>query len=192
VFEEDGATSAPTEPRPTADEIARVRAAVEQASAARSLGERWLAQVAEAEAAVAAETAAFEKAEAEASRLDALLEAVRQAPSVVASRQAAALGELGPVTLEFGENPAVTVLVDGRPWWLASRGRQVVADAWLRSALRRALQTPWLPLFVDNVQDVGGQPLPDLQGPVIFLQTTDHKGISVRRRVPRETSTSEG
>jgi hypothetical protein len=89
------------------------------------------------------------------------------------------LGDMGPVSLEFGENPAVVVLIDGRPWWLASRGRQVVGDAWLRAALRRAMNLPDLPLIVDNVQDVGGQPLPALPGPVVLLRTTDEPGIQV-------------
>ncbi|MEQ1572111.1 MAG: hypothetical protein ABMA64_41165, partial [Myxococcota bacterium] len=115
-------------------------------------------------------------------RLSALLEAVRAAPSAVAARQALSLGDLGPVTLTFGDNPAVTVSIDGRPWWLASRGRQVVADMFLRAAIRRVLDKEWLPIVVDNVQDVGGQPLPEVEGPVVLLQTTDGKGISVRRR----------
>jgi hypothetical protein len=115
-------------------------------------------------------------------RLSDLLEAVRAAPSVVAARQALSLGDLGPVTFEFGENPAVKVNIDGRPWWLASRGRQVVADMYLRGAIRRVLDKEWLPIVVDNVQDVGGQPLPDLEGPVVLLVTNDEQGIRVERK----------
>ena len=119
----------------------------------------------------------------EVDRLGALLDAVRAAPSAVAQRQAEALGDLGPVSLEFGENPAVSVLVDGRPWWLASRGRQVVADVWLRSAIRRALGLAYLPIVIDNVQDVGGQPVPHLDdGPTIVLKTTDGPSIQVVRK----------
>ncbi len=110
--------------------------------------------------------------EGEATRLDALLEAVRGAPSAVAARQAAALGDLGPVSLHFGDSPAVEVRVDGRPWWLASRGRLVVADVWLRAALRRVSGLSW-PIFVDNVQDVAGQPLPSPGSPVVWLRTTE-------------------
>lgn len=84
------------------------------------------------------------------------------------------------------------MLIDGRPWWLASRGRQVVADACLRAALRRAMEMPYLPLFVDNIQDVGGQPLPPVAGPVVWLQTTDGKGIFVRRRTASRESTAGG
>ena len=76
------------------------------------------------------------------------------------------------MSLHFGDNPAVEVRIDGRPWWLASRGRQVVADVWLRAALRRALGRDW-PLFVDNVQDVAGQPLPEPGGSTVWLRTAD-------------------
>ena len=53
------------------------------------------------------------------------------------------------------------------------------------------VQLPWLVLFVDNCQDVGGQGFPDLPGPVVFLQTTDGKGLLVRRKVPRDGGPSE-
>ncbi|MFT4622354.1 MAG: hypothetical protein ACI8PZ_001010 [Myxococcota bacterium] len=120
-------------------------------------------------------TAARERltaAQTECARLDVLLAAVREVPSELAAQQVAALGALGPVSLVFGDNPAVEVRIDGRPWWLASRGRQVVADLWLRAALRRVLGEDW-PLFVDNVQDVAGQSLPDPGGPAVWLRTAD-------------------
>ena len=105
--------------------------------------------------------------------LDALVAAIRAAPSDVLGDRLAALKPLGPVALVTTEDAVLAALIDGRPWWLASRGRLVVADIWLRAALRRALEMPWLPLFVDNVQDVGGQPLPAVDGPAVYLRTTD-------------------
>lgn len=123
--------------------------------------------------------ALHERLATEADRLDALLHAVRTAPSLALSSALGSLADLGPVELILGENPAVTVLIDGRPWWLASRGRQVVADAALRNALRRATAIP-LPIALDNVQDVGGQPLPALDGPWIELRTTDDPALVVR------------
>lgn len=109
----------------------------------------------------------------EGARLDALVEAVRAAPSVLLRRQVAdVLGDTGPLSLEFPASGGVDVLVDGRAWSLASTGRQIVADVHLRAALRRALRMPFLPLFVDQVQDVAGQPLPT-PAPCILLRTTD-------------------
>jgi HAMP domain-containing protein len=106
---------------------------------------------------------------------------IREVPSRLAARQAAALGDLGPVSLTFSDNPAVSVLIDGRPWWLASRGRQVVADIHLRAAIRRAAGLSDLPIIIDNVQDVGGQPIPRIPGPVLILRTTDETGISIQQ-----------
>lgn len=118
---------------------------------------------------------------AECARLDALLGVVREVPSLLAAKQAQALGDLGPVSLTFSDNPAVSVLIDGRPWWLASRGRQVVADMHLRAAIRRAAGLTGLPIVVDNAQDVGGQPLAQIPGPVVILRTTDETGISIQQ-----------
>ncbi len=114
----------------------------------------------------------------EAARLDALVNAVRKAPSVAARKQLGALGDLGPVKLDLTEEGGVTVLVDGRPYHLASTGRVVVADAWLRAGLRRALKMPFLPLFVDNTQAVGGMDVPRFS-PTILLKTTDSPNIEV-------------
>ena len=90
-----------------------------------------------------------------------------------------ALGDLGPVSFVFGDNPAVEVRVDGRPWWLASRGRLIVADAYLRAALRRVMELEFLPLVIDNVQDVGGQDLPALAPPLIVLRTNHGPELTV-------------
>jgi len=108
-----------------------------------------------------------------AEHMDALVGAIRAAPSDVLGSRLGVLEPLGPVSLVSSDEGTMSVLIDGRPWWLASRGRLVVADLWLRAALRRALAMPWLPLFVDNVQDVGGQPLPVIDGPAVYLRTTD-------------------
>lgn len=126
---------------------------------------------------VEAEQAQF-RLSAEADRLDVLLAAVREAPSAVVARQQERLGDLGPVSLVLGSDPAIEVRIDGRPWWVASRGRLVVADLWLRAALRRAWGVT-APLFVDNVQDVAGQRLPEVEGPVVLLRTAELPGLIV-------------
>ena len=113
--------------------------------------------------------------QAEHQRLDRLLSYVRQLPSVVASRQADALGDLGPVSLTWGagtaRDPAVSVLYEGRPWaGLLSGGERIVAGYWLRAALRRLAGLDRLPIWVDHAQDWSGE-LPDL-GHTIELRTT--------------------
>ena len=117
---------------------------------------------------------------AEYDRLTALIEAIREEPSVSVRRKLGALGDLGPVSLELPDGGGARVLVDGRPWWLASTGRQVVADVWLRAGIRRALGAKaesW-PLVIDCAQDVGGQELPT-PTPAIVLTTTDGTSLAV-------------
>ena len=144
------------------------------------------------QSALTASTAAVESRELEANRLDALVNIIREAPSQIAAQQATALGDLGPVSLTFSNKPAVSVLIDGRPWWLASRGRQVVADIHLRSAIRRAAGLHHLPIVVDNVQDVGGQPIPRIVGSGLILRTTDETAISIRRLLSADPSQQDG
>lgn len=114
----------------------------------------------------------------EAERLDALVDAVRAAPSVAARQQLGALGDLGPIELTLSDGGGVDVSVDGRPYHFASTGRIVVADAYLRAGIRRAARMSYLPLFVDQVQSVAGQPVPILP-PTILLRTTEDDGIAV-------------
>ncbi|MCK5550755.1 MAG: AAA family ATPase [Hyphomicrobiaceae bacterium] len=115
----------------------------------------------------------------ECERLDVLVSAIRRAPSVAARRQLAALGDIGPVSIEFRDKDGgIDLLVDGRPFYLASTGRLVVADAWLREGIRRARGISYLPIFVDCVQDVAGQRL-HLPAPAIALRTTETEWIDV-------------
>ena len=157
---------------------------------AAGAAEQRQADLRELEQSIVAAAATAQTQQALSARLDALVAAVRQAPSLLAARQAQSLGDLGPVSLTFGDNPAVRVQIDGRPWWLASRGRQVVADIHLRAALRRAARLQDLPIVIDNVQDVGGQPIPSIQGPVLILRTTDEPAISIQQ-VPSPEHTAD-
>jgi hypothetical protein len=113
--------------------------------------------------------AAHATAALEAERLDVLVNAVRAAPSIIAKQQAEALGDLGPVSIRFGTDPAVEVLFDKRPWYAASTGKRILCDLWLRAAIRRASGHEWLPLFVDERQSWSG-PLPAFE-PRIELWT---------------------
>jgi hypothetical protein len=184
VPEASTAQPEPTTPRPSPDEVAAARATAAHAASAEGVRRERVRDMEAAKTQARAESRRHAEADSETTRLDALLEAVRTVPSILAHRQALALGDLGPVALQFGDNPAVSILIDGRPWWLASRGRRIVADAWLRAGLRRALGRPGLPIVIDNTQDVKGQPLPAVGGPVILLHTSEGQGITVTRGMP--------
>lgn len=176
------AAEPPEVERPSEEEVARVKDALAARQAAEGARKQREADLEKTRTLLERERAKYDEASKEADRLDVLLGAVRTAPSIVAAEQALALGDLGPVSLEFGDNPAVEVKIDGRPWWLASRGRQVVADTHLRMALRQVMELDHLPIIIDNVQDVGGQPLPDVPGPAFLLRTDDGKGLRVRKK----------
>lgn len=165
----------PTAPDPAALDAARatVRECDEQVGASRQR-ER---DILEGTRHVAHATQALEQAEQRAAYADALVDVLRVAPSVLAARQLGALGDLGPVTVDLPEGGGVDVRIDGRPWHLASTGRQIVGDIWLRAGIRRALGMDYLPLVVDCVQDVGGQEVPD-PAPTIRLVTTDGHGLT--------------
>jgi hypothetical protein len=160
--------------QPQVEEAERaVDAHREQLRRARADLEAAEREISDAGAALEAARAGLAAAERRAEHLDHLVAAIRAAPTAALGRRLAALEPLGPVRLETSEAAPMLVRIDGRPWWLASRGRLVVADLWLRAALRRALEMPWLPLFVDNVQDVAGQPLPAVSGPLVLLRTAE-------------------
>ncbi len=172
----DDAPQPPPGARPTPDELA----AAHHGAAAAGARQQRREDLESTAALLADATNRLARQSAHADRLHALLEAVRVAPSAVAAQMALALGDLGPVSLAFGDHPAVEVLIDGRPWWLASRGRQVVADGHLRAAMRRVMEMDHVLLILDNVQDVGGQPLPAIAPPTLMLRTNDAPGIAVK------------
>ena len=162
----------PSDGRPNAQELEQARRAVEDASKAAGRAEQRSQDLESLRKTLQTSEAALEAAEGERARLDALVDAVRRAPSEAARAQRSALGDLGPVSLTLRKDGGVDVLIDQRPWHLASTGRRVVADAWFRAALRRAIGLSWLPLFIDCTQDVVGQPLPKV-APVFELRTTE-------------------
>lgn len=159
------------EPRPA--DVERAKELLREArelEGARKQRQRDLQQISDSLSGAMAEAAKYSE---EVKRSEALLAAIRRAPSVAARRQAQLVGDLGPVELRFpSEGPASEVLVDGLPYWTASTGRQVVADVFLRLWLRRAFKVPWFMLTVDRVQDVAGQRLPDAS-PALHLLTRE-------------------
>ena len=156
----------------------------------RSDLEKWQRRRDEAAAAVDAAQEASRAAESEADRVGALVRALREAPTTAAARQVQALHDAMTTTdavrVRFAApeeaGDVVSVTIEGRPWYLASSGMQVVADLAIRDALRRlaceldGLQ--WLscvPVVVDCAQDWSGDlpPAATLSGPTVYLYTDE-------------------
>lgn len=159
----------PAGTRPGGVEVRAARAVVtagERGVGAAQQHERAVAARAEAVARDERELAA---ARTEAAHMAAVLAAVRRAPSELLRRGVDRLGDLGPVTLHPTDT-GIEVRVDGRDWRRASRGELLVADVWLRCAIRRVAKMTWFPLPIDNRQDWSGA-LPDGIAPAIVLVT---------------------
>lgn len=154
--------AAPAVGRPSvealADAVAVLRAADDAAAVAKErAGKR-------AAAAKAVETATTRHAAAEAAvlRYEALVQAVRDAPTAIVKRMVDALGDLGPVRFVFPatekpSDPCIAAEVrDERGFWTAwdraSTGTKVIADLYLRDALGRTAGLKALPLVGDDAQ----------------------------------------
>ena len=178
----------PADDRPTRERSAWAQSILEQLDAAGAITANRARDVEDAEIAVDEACTAYEGAEDEAQRLGCLVKVLRAAPQALSDHYDRALGDLGPVSLVWGSGHrehAVRLLLDGRTWnyhapGLASTGRKLVGDLWFRAAIRRALGLWYVPLWVEQVQDVQGQPLPDVGGPVVLLETADVDGMEVR------------
>ena len=133
------------------------------------------------------------RAAATATRMKALVDALRRAPGVIAREQVALFGDLGPVAIDFpvptegaGNPPAVVITVNGLPLSVASDGELVDASLRLRLALRRISGMREIPVVVDraNLLNGGNGPWPEDEG-VVYLVTSDgDTGLTVRPGVP--------
>jgi hypothetical protein len=129
-------------------------------------------------------TRAYALAEGEADRCVAWLDCVRRAPSEIARRTVAALGDMGRVSLALDDAPAtgapcIRVLFDGHEYATCSDGERVLADFLFRVAIRRAAKLPMVPVIVDR-RGLWSGPLPEVGGgPVWILETTSDAGIAV-------------
>lgn len=133
-------------------------------------------------AAAEAEAARWEQASA---RAEALVVAVRAAPSRLFDAGVAAMGELHGVEFVLTDT-GIDVLVDGRPWACASDGRQVFADACIRDGLRRRFRMAWFPLFIDGAQDWTGS-FDAISGPKVVLVTDRNaEGLVVTHEEPAQ------
>ena len=186
------AVQAPTEPepaRPTAQAIEAARALLETARTARALADKATRDLATAERVAEARSADLALTQQEAGRTIRLVAAWRQAPTDAAKAKRARLGNLGVIDVEFydpeAQGPVCQVTINRRPWELASRGEQVIADAVLRNAVRRESLIV-MPLVIDDVgaYNGGAGPWPDIPGPVWWLVTDDSDGLTVTAGTP--------
>lgn len=159
----------PLRARPETPPTAEAQAVVDAAKRAAERLADFRAAVTAAEAkAVEAETEATE-AEARLTTAEGWLADVRSAP---ARALAGKLALLGTGALQVLDDDGKTrVEINGRPWYLASHGERIAADAAWRLRLRDAAGLGDLLVFVDDVTSVGGLALPDAPG-VVLLQTT--------------------
>ena len=170
---------APAQPRPSDGDVLAARSVLDEAQRAEGAAAQRKRDLKAAVATAESSARAAAVAEAEAGRMDALVAALRRAPTEIARRQAEALGDMGPVQFRFPEEgPAVEVLIAGRPWWQASTGERIHADLCIRAGWRRLLGMPWLPLFADEIQSWSGE-WPDVAGPVIGIRTTKAAALRV-------------
>lgn len=179
------APAPPDGERPSLDDRNVATATIANATKAEGAGAERKRRMESAERAVVAATTQVEDATADVAHMEALVEACRAAPGKMLEKQRAALGDMGPVSLEFTDT-GVTVLVNGRPWdapLAVSSGELVAADLAFRGALRRVAKLGWLHLFVDDASLWSGA-WPDVGDRVVRLVTEDRDGIAVRPAAP--------
>ena len=185
------AVERPAEPqgtRPTVEQVHQARRDIAAAERLASVIDDRKARA----AGKAGELAALKKRATEtrehAEFLDELVQALVRLPAEVLRRSVAALGDLGPLTIDVDGDGNVQVLYDGRPWALStsvSRGERIVADFRFRAALatayerRHRLTTGTLGLWVDDAQSAT-EPLPEVPRQVVRLVTVaGQSGLSV-------------
>lgn len=177
---------APAGARPDFAREPGARAYLDRAQQAEGAAGRRAAAIRAMETAVMAARVQLQAAEAEAARVAQLVVAVRGAPAELVRRGRVALDEalagsgVGVILAEPGESgDEVRVTIDGRPWWIASTGRQVAADAALRAAIRSLAAARYpggpigyneVPVVIDRAQDWSGE-WPTIAAPWWRLET---------------------
>lgn len=148
------ATAKPTPPPGERPDAAAVRADLDRLTRADTVHKERAAAKATADTRLTAAEKAHATAETEAKRAAAWLAAVRRAPGHALAAGAEALGDLGPVTLDFPDTTeggvAVTVTAWGSEWARMSTGQRLMSVAWLAAGVRRAMGATSLPIFVDD------------------------------------------
>jgi hypothetical protein len=163
------AEPAPLRPRPDAPDVTAARETIASAERAAIRLADHLAAVAKAEAAATAAETDATQADQLLATAESWLVAVRSAP---ARALAGKLALLGPGALQVLDHEGKTrVEINGRPWYLASHGERVAADAGFRLRLRAAAGLGALLVFIDDVTSVGGLEIPTAPGVVLLVTT---------------------
>jgi hypothetical protein len=141
------------------------------AAAARDVGEwdkRYLLLTEKCTAA----KANFDSTVKSVARAEFVLTTLRDRPGQVLKEFLDAL-DLGPVSLVPVER-GIRVLYDGVDRENLSDGQIVATSLWLRTAVAKHLGLTKVPIFVDNIQDCVGLPLPDCSPfRMVYLHTED-------------------
>ncbi len=127
------------------------------------------ASVTRAEAVASSAETDAQQAEAMLATAEGWLVAVRSAPARALAGKLALLGDGALQVLDHEGKTRVEI--NGRPWYLASHGERVAADAGFRLRLRAAAGLGALLVFVDDVTSVGGIEIPTAPGVVLLVTT---------------------
>ena len=147
-------------------------AATETIASAKRAADRLadhLAAVARAEAVASSAETDAAQAEQLLATAEGWLVAVRSAPARALASKLALLGDGALQVLDVEGKTKVEI--NGRPWYLASHGERVAADAGFRLRLRAAAGLDALLVFVDDVTSVGGIEIPTAPGVVLLVTT---------------------
>ena len=156
-------------PRPEAPDTTHATETIASAERAAIRLADYTAAVARAEAVASSAETDAAQAEAMLATAEGWLLAVRSAPARALASKLALLG--GGALQVLDHDGKTRVEINGRPWYLASHGERIAADAAWRLRLRAAAGLDALLVFVDDASSVGGIGLPDAPG-VVLLQTT--------------------
>ena len=163
------ADPAPLRARPEAADVTAATETIASAERAATRLADYRGAVAKAEAAAAAAEADATQAEQLLATAEGWLTAVRSAPARALASKLALLGDGALQVLDVDGKTRVEI--NGRPWYLASHGERVAADAGFRLRLRAAAGLDALLVFVDDVTSVGGLEIPTAPGVVLLVTT---------------------
>lgn len=163
------ADPAPLRARPEAPDTTQATETIASAKRAADRLADHTAAVARAEAVASSAETDAAQAEALLATAEGWLVAVRSAPARALASKLALLGEGALQVLDVDGKTRVEI--NGRPWYFASHGERVAADAGFRLRLRAAAGLDALLVFVDDVTSVGGIEIPTAPGVVLLVTT---------------------
>ena len=163
------ADPAPLRARPEAPDTTQATETIASAKRAADRLADHTAAVARAEAVASSAETDAAQAEQLLATAEGWLVAVRSAPARALAGKLALLGDGALQVLDADGKTRVEI--NGRPWYLASHGERVAADAGFRLRLRAAAGLDALLVFVDDVTSVGGIEIPTAPGVVLLVTT---------------------